>query len=67
MLVYAWKIHFESSEGPPAYRVEALEQVLGSQLPSAVLHIHAPVELSVLATWRIDTRRPTMSRHVTAS
>ena len=65
--MYAWKTHFEASEGPSAYRVEALKQVLGSQLPSAVLHIHAPVELSVLTTWRIDTRRPTMSLHVTAT
>ena len=54
MRVYTLKIQFEPNEGAPAHRVEAFEQVLGSQLPSAVLHIHAPIELPVLTAWRIE-------------
>lgn len=30
------------------YGVEALEKVLWGELPPAVLHIHAPIELPVL-------------------
>lgn len=42
--------------------VEALEKVFGGQLTPAVLHIHAPIKLSIFTTYKTKLLRSVVAK-----